>query len=186
MAKATAKDPTAYELAKTALLGAQVTCPCGESITNTKSARASHRARNKIHLAWLAGGCTAAASDAALSLFSEPAPAEAGAADDADAQADDGDWECGSSDEEGEIPGEGFPWPGQGGPVSEDVQLSHGEPQDDSGTSFAPILGTGKRSNHRYAKEATMKLCISASHTAPFSWPYVLRWLIHCVPTDEP
>ena len=66
VAKAQAKDPTAFDLAKRALLGAQVTCPCGVSFTNQKSTRAYHRSNNKIHLAWVAGGCLTTNQPASL------------------------------------------------------------------------------------------------------------------------
>jgi hypothetical protein len=58
--RATARDPTAYSLHKRGAPGADIQCDCGVTLKNTKTARAYHSNKNKVHAQWLASLGTSA------------------------------------------------------------------------------------------------------------------------------
>ena len=130
VAAAQAKDPSAYSVHTTAVHGTKVMCCCGAEITNSKGARAYHRAHHKGHLQWLASWRAGTASVQAAPACS--APANAASPD----TALDGDlWECGSSeasDTSASNRNAVYVWDTQGDSLSEDVKLIHDLPQDDS------------------------------------------------------
>ena len=122
-----ARDPTAYSIHSTALIGTRVMCPCGVEILNTKGARAYHRANHKVHLAWVESWRARAnvQSQQASAITAVSAAASPDTALDAELQ-------CGSSEDSdsADIRPASCEWSCQGDDTSEDVNLVHMEPQD--------------------------------------------------------
>lgn len=153
------KDPSAYSVHSTAVLGTRVLCPCGAEILNTKGARAYHRANHKGHLAWVASW------HARANVQSQQASAIAAVSAAASSiTALDAELECGSSEESdsADIRPASCEWSCQGDDTSEDVNLVHIEPQDNQ-----YYLNFGNLTRKQYGVQCMQRCWVQIGAGAP-------------------
>ena len=157
------RDPSAYSVHSTAVLGTRVMCPCGFEILNTKGARAYHRGRHKGHLEWLQSLRADVQSPQASDIAAVSAAALPDTASDAELECDAA-LECGSSEESDSADSRpaSCEWSCQGNDTSENVSLVHSEPQDN-----LYYLNFGNLTRRHYGVQCMQRCWVQIGAGAP-------------------